>query len=229
MDKKTEQKRHQKTKRPSTQAGLPITEIKDGVVVLKDGTMRKVLMTSSINFALKSEDEQNALISSYVGFLNSLNFPLQIVVQSRRLQIQSYLDKLYALEREQENELLRVQIADYRGFIQELVDIGQIMTKKFYVVVPFDPSSTKHKKGFFTRFKEILSPAAAIRLKEDRFQQRKEGLDMRVRQVYGGLQGLGLQVAELNTQSLIELFYTTYNPDISFNESLGKIEDLQVE
>lgn len=227
-DKKNEQKKKKTNTRPSTQAGLPIAEIKDGVVVLKDGSMRKVLITSSINFALKSEDEQNALISSYVGFLNSIDFPIQIVVQSRRLQIQPYLDKLYTLEREQPNELLRVQIADYRAFIQELVDIGQIMTKRFYVVVPHNPLS-KHQKGFFTRFKEIISPAAAIRLKEERFRQRKEDLDMRVRQVFAGLQGMGLQVAELDTQSLIELYYTTYNPDIAFNESLGKLEDLQVE
>lgn len=223
-----QQKKSQKAKRPSTQAHMPISEIKDGVVVLKDGSMRKVLMTSSINFALKSEDEQNALISSYVGFLNSLDFPIQIVVQSRRLQIQPYLDKLITIERDQQNELLRVQTADYRAFIQELVDIGQIMTKRFYVVVPFDPLSHK-KKGFFSRLKEIISPAVAIRLKEDRFQQRKNDLDLRVRQVSGGLQSMGLQVVEMNTQSLIELFYTTYNPDISFAESLGKMEDIQVE
>lgn len=228
MDKKTQQKKNQKAKRPSTQAHLPIAEIKDGVVVLKDGTMRKVLMTSSINFALKSEDEQNALISSYVGFLNSLDFPIQIVVQSRKLQIQSYLDKLIEIEREQENELLRVQTADYRAFIQELVDIGQIMTKKFYVVVPYDPLSHK-QKGFFSRLKEILSPGSTIRLKEDRFKQRKEDLEMRVRQVAGGLESMGLQIVELNTQALIELFYTTYNPDISFAESLGKLEDIQIE
>lgn len=207
---------------------MPIAEIKDGVVVLKDGSMRKVLMTSSINFALKSEDEQNALISSYVGFLNSLDFPIQIVVQSRKLQIQSYLDKLIEIERDQENELLRVQTADYRAFIQELVDIGQIMTKKFYVVVPFDPFSHK-QKGFFARFKEIISPGATIRLKEDKFRLRKEDVDMRVRQVAGGLQSIGLQVVELNTQALIEIFYTTYNPDISFAESLGKLEDIQIE
>jgi len=228
MDKKDKKKKAQNAKRPSTQTHMPISEIKDGVVVLKDGSMRKVLMTSSINFALKSEDEQNALISSYVGFLNSLDFSIQIVVQSRRLQIQPYLDKLIALERDQQNELLRVQTADYRAFIQELVDIGQIMTKHFYVVVPFDPSSKKNK-GFFSRLKEIISPASAIRLKEDRFQQRKNDLGLRVRQVSGGLQSMGLQVVEMNTQSLIELFYTTYNPDISFAESLGKIEDIQVE
>lgn len=221
-------KKANKNKRPTTQAHLPIAEIRDGVVVLKDGTLRKVLLTSSINFALKSEDEQNALISSYVGFLNSLDFPLQIVVQSRRLQIQPYLDKLSVREKEQQNELLRVQIADYRAFVQELVDIGQIMTKRFYVVVPYDPLSNK-KKGFFARFQEALKPSSVIRLKEERFRKRKEDLELRVRQVMGGLQGMGLEVVELDTQSLIELYYAAFNPDISFTQSLGSIEEMRVE
>src|SRR5690606_8228933 len=143
---KETKKKRKKPSRPSTQTHLPIAEIKDGVVILKDGTLRKVLMTSSINFALKSEDEQNALISSYVSFLNSLEFPIQIIVQSRKLQIKPYLAKLAELEKNQPKELLRIQIADYRAFVEELVDIGQIMTKKFYVVVPYDPLSNK-KKG----------------------------------------------------------------------------------
>src|SRR3989338_9251921 len=125
-----------KTKLPATQTYLPIAEIKDGTVLLKDGTLRAVLMVSSINFALKSEDEQNALISAYVGFLNSIDFPIQIVVQSRKLQIGPYLEKLGEIERAQTNELLKVQIADYRAFVTELIEIGQIMTKRYYVVVP---------------------------------------------------------------------------------------------
>jgi hypothetical protein len=220
-------KKKKKTK-PSTQAQLPIAEIRDGVAVLKDGTLRKVLMTSSINFALKSEQEQNSLISSYVGFLNSLDFPLQIVVQSRKLQIKPYIDRLNEAEKKQTNELLRVQIADYKAYIEQLVDLGQIMTKRFYVVVQFNPLSKK-SKGFFTRFKEVLTPASAIKLKDKTFQLRKRDLDLRVRQVSGGLQSMGLQIVELDTQALIELYYSTYNPDISFDEGLGKIEDLRVE
>ncbi|PIR03432.1 MAG: hypothetical protein COV60_00365, partial [Candidatus Magasanikbacteria bacterium CG11_big_fil_rev_8_21_14_0_20_43_7] len=126
---KEKKKKSQKKQRPSTQAHLEIAEMKEGVVVLKNGTLRKVLMTSSVNFALKSEDEQNALISSYVSFLNSLDFPLQIVIQSRQLQIKPYLAKLIEKEKKQQSELMRVQIADYRSFVEELVDIGQIMTK----------------------------------------------------------------------------------------------------
>lgn len=214
--------------RPSTQAHLPIAEIKDGTVVLKDGTLRSVLMVSSINFALKSEDEQNALISGYVGFLNGLDFPIQIVVQSRRLNIQGYLDQLYQQEQAQPNELLRVQIADYRAFIKELVDIGQIMTKRFYVVVPMNPLGDK-KEGFFTRLKEIFRPASTIKLKDKDFQKRKENLDLRVRQVQQGLNSMSLNAIRLDTQALIELYYNTYNPDTAFSEELSPITDIQVD
>ena len=226
-EKKTTKKK-KKNKRPSTQAHLPIAEIRDGVVIMKDGTLRTVLITSSINFSLKSEEEQNALISSYVGFLNSIDFPLQIVVQSRQLQIEPYLEKLIKLEQEQKNDLLRVQIADYRAFVNELVDIGQIMTKKFYIVVPYDPLSNK-KKSFWSRLGEVARPGKAIRIKDKLFQERKRELDLRVRHVTGGLSSMGLQIVPLDTQALIELYYTTYNPDISLNQQLQPIEKLQVE
>lgn len=224
-DKKAVQKR---AKQPSSQTHLPIAEIKDGVAILKDGTMRRVLLTSSINFALKSEDEQNAIISAYVGFLNSLDFPIQIVVQSRRLQIKPYLDTLSTLEREQANELLRVQIADYRLFIQELVDIGKIMTKRYFVVVPYSPLDNQ-KKSFWARLKEVITPAFTLRLKEEQFQRRKQDLDLRVRQIEGGLSGMGLEVVALDTQALIELYYSTYNPDISYAEQLGDIRGQRIE
>jgi hypothetical protein len=187
-----------------------------------------VLLVSSINFSLKSEDEQNATISSYVGFLNSLDHPLQILVQSRKLQIKPYLENLFKMEREQTNELLRMQIADYRAFVAELVDIGQIMTKRFYVVVPYDPLSNK-KKNFYARFKEVLKPALTVRVKEERFQQRKNDLDMRVRQVVSGLESMGLAVAQLDTQSLVELYYSSYNPDIALAEELGKLDELRID
>ncbi|OGH71166.1 MAG: hypothetical protein A2921_03230 [Candidatus Magasanikbacteria bacterium RIFCSPLOWO2_01_FULL_43_20b] len=225
---KNEKVKKKKSGKPSTQTHLPIAEIKDGAIILKDGTLRAVLMTSSINFALKSEDEQNALISSYVSFLNSLDFPLQIVIQSRKLQIKPYVEKLIQLEKEQPNELLRIQTADYRSFIQELIQMGQIMTKRFYVVVPYDPLSNK-RKSFWTKFKEVLKPALSVRLKEERFKQRQEDLNMRLRQVFSGLQGMGLEVVQLDTQAAIELFYSSYNPDISLAEQLQPIEQLQIE
>src|SRR3989338_4566094 len=228
-EKKSEKTtKRKKPSRPASQAHLPIAEIKENTVLLKDGTLRAVLMVGSINFALKSEDEQNALISSYVGFLNSIDFPLQIVSQSRKLQMKPYLEQLRQLEKQQANELLRIQIADYRAFVQELVEIGQIMTKRFYVVVPYDPLSNK-KKSFWARFQEVLKPALTVRLKDERFRERRADLDSRLRQVSGGLEGMGLNVVELDTQALIELFYATYNPDIAFAEQLGKIGELRIE
>lgn len=215
-------------KKPSAQQYLPIAEIRDGVVILKDGTLRGVFLVSSINFSLKSEDEQNALVSGYVGFLNGLDHPLQIVMQSRRLQIKPYLEQLITIEKTQRNELLRAQTADYRSFVSELVSLGDIMTKRFYVVVPYDPMTNK-KKGFFTRVKEVFKPLRVVRVSDKLFAQRKEELESRMRQVENGLGALSLTVARLDTQSLIELYYNTYNPDIAFSEQLTDLNALRVE
>lgn len=217
-----------KSSLPSAQHHLPFGEIKSDTIVMKDGTLRAALMVSSINFALKSEDEQNALVSSYVSFLNSLDFPLQVVIQSRQLYVKPYLEKLLKQEREQSNELLRAQIADYRSFITELVSMGKIMSKQFFVVVPYDPMSNK-KRGFWPRVMETINPATLVTLKEDRFQQRKKDLDLRVHQVEGGLTSMNLEVARLDTQSLIELLYSTYNPDVAFSQYLSPVNQLRVE
>lgn len=212
----------------STQKHLLISEIKQDTVVMKDGTLRAVLMVSSLNFALKNDDEQNAIISAYVSFLNSLDHPLQIVVQSRRLQIKPYMDRLLEQERNQENELLRTQIADYRSFVSELVQLGDIMNKQFYVVVPYDPISNKNK-GFWSRAKEVMNPATTIKLKGEKFTQRKNELDDRVRQIESGLSSIGLTSVRLNTQSLIELYFSTYNTDIALTQELAPVEQLRVE
>src|SRR3989339_1848524 len=131
-----------------TQKFLHIAEVRDDLVVLNDGTVRGVILVSSVNFDLKSEDEQKAIIGNYVNFLNSIDYPLQIVIQSRPLDIDDYLDRLKKVEREQTNELLRMQTAEYRQYVSELVEIGDIMTKRFYVVVPYDPISDKQKSWF---------------------------------------------------------------------------------
>lgn len=212
----------------TTQKTLSIAEIKNDTILMKDGTLRAVLMVSSINFALKNEDEQQAIVSNYVSFLNGLDHPLQVTIQSRQLNIKPYLEKLAKKEREQPNELLRMQIADYRSFVNELVSLGKIMSKQFYVVVPYDPLTNK-KRGFFSRLSEVLNPAVTVRLKEDRFMKRKYDLDMRVRQVESGLTGMGLEVVRLDTQSLIELYYSTYNPDIALSEPLSAIQEFNVE
>lgn len=210
------------------QQHMLIGEIKSDTVVLKDGTLRAVLLVSSINFALKNEDEQNAIVSAYVSFLNSLDHPLQVVIQSRKLHIKPYLENLVKQERQQTNELLRAQIGDYRSFVAQLVELGQIMSKQFYLVVPFDPMSNK-SKSFWSRASEVLHPALTVKLKDDRFQKRKYDLDMRVRQVEAGLNSMGLTVARLDTQSLIELYYSTYNPDIALSEPLPSLDKMNVE
>jgi len=212
----------------NTQRLLEIAEIKDDVVVLKDGSLRVVVLVSSINFSLKSDDEQTAIIQGYIGFLNSLDFPLQIVVQSRRLNIAGYLDMLKNLENEQTNELLKMQTGQYRQFIRELVELGDIMNKRFYVIVPYDPASDMGK-GFWSRLREALRPALIIHLSKNRFLKHRHELMQRVDHVIGGLNSLSLEAAVLSTQALIELYYGTYNPEIAQIAPLVDVNDLQVE
>lgn len=212
----------------STQRFLEIAEIKEDIVVLKDGTLRAVLLVSSINFALKSDDEQTAIIQGYMSFLNSLDFPLQIVVQSRKLNIAKYLDKLNALEKEQANDLLRMQTAEYRQYIRELVELGEIMNKRFFVVVPYDPLSDR-QKGFFPRLREALSPTIIVKLGQERFRRHRHDLMQRVEHIISGLNSMSLEVAVLDTQSLIELYYNTYNPELASLTPLVETNKLQVE
>lgn len=216
------------SKPPATKKYLDIAEIREDTVIMKDGTLRAVLLASSINFALKSEEEQNAIISNYVGFLNSLDFSIQIVIQSRRLNIEKYLNKLKEEEKKQVNELLKIQIADYRQFVGELIEMGDIMSKRFYVVVPYSPFTNNQKK-FFDRVKEVLTPASAIRLNKEKFLKRKRDLMLRVSSVMSGMQSMGVQAALLDTQSLIELYYNIYNPDLMETEKLVPLNNLRVE
>ncbi|MFH1252844.1 MAG: hypothetical protein V1664_00730 [Candidatus Uhrbacteria bacterium] len=213
---------------PATQRYLDILEIRDDVVVMKDGTLRAVLMVSSINFSLKSADEQEAIVQAYMTFLNGLEYPLQIVVQSRKMNVDPYLNFLSGRQKEITNELLRNQIADYRGFVKELIEMGEIMQKRFYVSVPYNPATNK-QKNFWTRFSEVLSPMVGIKLKEKQFFERREQLLERVENINGQLTSMGVGGVLLNTQSLIELFYECYNPDIFNTEKLGDIEKVRFE
>lgn len=213
-EKKPQVNKRPHKKAPPMQRYIPIDEIKEDTVIMKDGTLRAVLMVSSINFALKSEDEQNAIIVAYVNFLNTIDFPLQIVIQSRRLNIENYLARLAKVEKEQTNELLRIQIAEYRQYINELIQLGDIMTKRFYIVVPYNPLSDK-QKGFFKRFVELFKSATIVRLSQERFTKRRRDLFQRVDHVISSLGSIGLKSVVLDTQSLIELYYNTYNPDLS--------------
>jgi len=182
----------------STQQFLEIEEIKEGMMVLKNKSMRGVIMVSSQNFALKSEEEQNATIFQFQNFLNSLDFPIEIVVQSRKLNITGYLDKLKELETKQENELLKTQIAEYQNFIKQLIAGSSIMSKSFYVVVPFAL---------------IGLPGAKAGLTEEQFQRSKSQLYQRMEFVALGLKRCGLQCVPLNTTELIELFWSLYHPE----------------
>ncbi|OGY45074.1 MAG: hypothetical protein A2729_03385 [Candidatus Buchananbacteria bacterium RIFCSPHIGHO2_01_FULL_39_14] len=212
----------------STQHHLDIAEIKEDCVLLKDGTLRAVLLVSSINFSLKSEDEQNAIIAAYIGFLNFLEFPLQIVIQSRRLDIDGYLERLKKIEKEQTNELLRMQTTEYRQYVSELVEIGDIMTKRFYVIVPYDPLSDR-QKSWWKRLFGLFAAAKDVKLSQQDFIKRRHALFQRVEHIVSGLASMSLKSVLLDTQSLIELYYNTYNPDIYNKEKLVEIDKLRVE
>jgi hypothetical protein len=212
----------------STQQYLDIAEIKEDTVVMRDGTIRAVLDVSSINFALKSEEEQNAVIASYVGFLNNLNFMIQIVIQSRELNITKYLEYLAKKEKEQTNRLLKVQTAAYVEYIKELISIGKIMNKKFYVVIPYSPISDQ-RKGFFSLLGEAFKPATLLRLKDKKFMTYREALSRRVESVTQGLMSMGVEVKQLATQELIELYYKSYNQETAKNQNLVDINKIRVE
>lgn len=211
----------------STQQYLDIAEIKDDTVVMRDGTVRAVLLVSSINFALKSEEEQEAIVGSYVGFLNNIGFPVQIVIQSRRLNIDGYLEELKKKEKEQVNELLKIQTGEYIKYVEELVSLGDIMSKSFYVVVPYNPLSDKHKT-FFSSISELFKPAAVVSLRGRRFERFKSELDRRLDSIQSGLISAGLKTVRLDTQGLIELYYDSYNPTTSPNQKLTDIKNIQM-
>jgi hypothetical protein len=217
-----------KSKLPSTQKYLNITEIKDDTVVLNDGSLKAVLLVSSINFALKSEEEQEAIIQNYVSFLNSLRSPFQIIIQSRLLNIDYYLLNLEQTKKEITNELLKTQIADYIQFIRELIKLGDIMNKRFYVVVSYNPLGSQ-KKGIFTQVAEIFSSASKITLDRKKFEKYKIALSRETNYIISGLSSMGIKSIRLDTQSLIELFYNCYNFEVAQREKLEILNKLKVE
>ena len=213
---------------PSTQKYLDIAEIKNDCLVLKDGSLRAILLASSINFALKSEEEQKAVIQSYARFLNTLEFPLQIVIHSRPFNIDPYVNELNILKQNQTNELLRNQTIDYRDFIKELIDLGEIMSRRFYIVIRYSATGDK-KGGFLSKISDILSAAIIVKIKREKFEAYREMLFKRVDNVISGLSSMGIKAVPLDTQSLIELFYNIYNPAESKNQKLVDLEKLRIE
>lgn len=227
MAKRDIVKRRAKTAIP-TQQYLDILEIRDDSVVLKDGTLRAVVLVASINFSLKSEEEQSAVIEAYTQFLNTIDYPLQIVIQSRRLEIDDYLKTLSGLEQKQTNELLQLQTRDYRQFVAELVQIADIMTKRFYVVIPYSPKVDRPAK-FFSRLFDIFSPTATIHLKQKQFDEYRTELFKRVDNTMNALDSAGLKSVILDTQSLIELYYNSYNPETSTQQQIQDIKKINLE
>jgi len=193
----------------ATQQILELEQIREGVIVLRNKALRGVIMVSSLNFALKSEDEQNAIIYHFQNFLNSLDFSIEIVVQSRRLNITGYLDKLRELEEKQENELLKTQTAEYQKFIKDLIAGGQILSKNFFVVVPFTLIEIPGMKEVKGRVGQKTIPT----LTEEQFQRAKSQLWQRMEFVAMGLRRCGLQCIPLNAPELIELFWSLYHPE----------------
>ncbi len=193
---------------PSTQSFLPIEQIREGVVVLKSKALRGILMVSSVNFSLKSREEQQAVVHRFQEFLNMLDFPCQIIVQSRRLNLTGYLEQLKELERTQEQELLKVQTREYRRFIKELLAQGSIMSKKFFVVVPFTlwEATSTPGQGFSLRKTKVPQ------LTEDAFQRCKNQLWQRMEFVAMGLRGCGLKSVPLRSSEIIELFWALHHP-----------------
>lgn len=210
-----------KRKPVSTQKYLPLKEIRDGVVILKSGGYRTVLMVNAINFNLKSKDEQEALLNNYKSFLNGLSFPIQILVQSRTLDLDDYLKTLDNAVAEQTNDLMKAQTQDYASFIRELIGVANIMSKTFYVVIPYNPAIISG--GFLSGLFGKKTPT-----KGKKFDQINKEIIERTRIIASGLSSLGLSAVQLNTQELIELFYFTYNPDTARRQKLFSISNVDV-
>lgn len=204
----------------ATQQLVDIEEVRNGVVILKNGGLRQIILVSGVNFDLKSEEEQGLITYAYQNFLNGLDFSLQFFIHSRKLNAEAYLAKLDVRTQQETNELLRNQIHEYQQFIQSFVGQNAIMDKSFFVVVPFDPivvpkaaaGVSEKIFGLFQRGKKNAAQPGVT----DRERQIELGftqLNQRVSQVLGGLQAIGLSAVPLGNDEVIELFYNLYNPE----------------
>jgi len=191
----------------ATQDFLEIDKIREGIVILKNKGLRAILMVSSLNFALKSDEEQNAIIYQFQNFLNSLDFPCQIVIQSRRRNMTGYLEGLSIAEQKEKNELLKIQIYEYRKFIESILQRGTIMQKGFYVIVPFALPEIKTMGS--AEIKKFMKTSS---LKEEEFQRCKIQLLQRAEFVALGLRGCGLDAVLLNSLEIVELFWSLHHP-----------------
>lgn len=219
-----------KKKGSSTQNSLLISEIRDGMAIMRDGSLRAVVMCQSINFDLMSPNEREAVEFSYQGFLNSLYFPVQIFIRSQRVDLKNYIDKLEQIHSNQENILLGLLMEDYIAYVRYLVEAANIMDKQFYVVVPYFPPLVS-KEGVadsLRKLSTIVKPAKqTVVINETDFNKYKTELTQQVQVVLNGLQQMNIQSVPLNTQELIELYYNIYNPQTAASERLTNIDDLE--
>jgi hypothetical protein len=216
----------------SSQNSLEIAEIRDGIVIMNDGSFRSVVMVKSINFDLMSETEQEAVEFSYQGFLNSLYFPIQIFIRSQKVDLDPYLDRLEKIRSEHDNMLLAMLMEDYINFMDSLAQNTNIMDKKFYIVVPYSQTVDVQKaltqsKTFFSGLANLFNKKETkIVVNEADLEKAKTELRNRVQAVLGGLQQGSIQGLPLDTQELIELYYDTYNPDTATRQQLKNFNEL---
>jgi hypothetical protein len=216
----------------STQNTLQIAEIRDGIVIMNDGSYRAVVMAKSINFDLMSPQEQESTEYAYQGFLNSLYFPIQIFVRSQRVDLQPYIEKLDKIRTEHDNMLLALLMDDYIGYIDQLAMQTNIMDKKFYIVIPYFPvvdvqKALTQSKNFFSGLVDLFNKTENhVVVNEADLNKAKDELRNRVQATLGGLQQCGIQGLPLDTQELIELYYDTYNPDTATRQQLKNFNDL---
>lgn len=213
------------TNQNSTQNSLQIAAIRDGIVIMKDGSFRSVVMAKSINFDLMSSQERDAVEYAYMGFLNSLYFDVQILVRSRKIDMQPYLDKLGKMRGSMDNMLLGMLMEDYIYFIDDLVQQTNIMSKEFYLVVPYISTdisagnAVAASKGLFSGLFGGKQ-SGTVTIDEQNLEKAKSELKNRVQNVVSGLLQMGVQAIPLDTQELIELYYNTYNPDTATRQTL---------
>lgn len=216
-----------KTNPNSTQNTLQIAEIRDGIVIMNDGSFRAVVACQSINFDLMSPEEREAVEFSYQGFLNSLYFPVQIFVRSQKVDIRPYIEKLDKIRSEHDNMLLALLMEDYIGFMSALAQETNIMDKKFYVVIPYFKSIDGQQlldqsKGFFQNFTGKKEENVVIN--EQDLEKGKAELRNRIQAIMAGLQQCGVQSVPLDTQELIELYYDAYNPDTATRQQIKRFD-----
>lgn len=201
-------------KAQATQDFVPIKEVRNGIVILKDGSMRALLMASSINLALKSQDEQNAIIGQFQNFLNSLEFSVQFFVESRDLDIRPYIALLEERYTAELDDLMKIQIREYIAFIKDFTARSNIMAKNFFIVVPYDPSLVGRGKGVAGALNSLIPSKTSSdnSLTDQQFEEYRSQLEQRISVVEQGLVRTGVRLAPLGTEEIIELFYKLFNP-----------------